>query len=43
MTELRRGLDDELLLSRQEFEQYVLDKWDWKEDFVNTSNIYKMS
>lgn len=38
---LKLSSDDEVWLDDRDYERYVLDKWDWKEQFVSTSNFYK--
>jgi len=34
------SVDDELVLSQQEFMQYVEDNWNWKSQFVSTTAFY---
>lgn len=33
--------ETEITLTHYDFSKYVRDEWDWKEDFVNISNMYK--
>jgi hypothetical protein len=37
---LEFGLAEEVELSAQEFSQYVMDKWAWKEQFTHSHQIY---
>lgn len=37
---LKMSQDDELVLSRNDFEAYVLDRWGWQADFASTSMQY---
>jgi hypothetical protein len=32
--------DDQLELDDRDYERYVLDKWDWKEQFLTSSRLY---
>jgi len=41
ITMLEMCVDTEVVIKSDEFACYVMDDWDWKDDFVNTSNIYK--
>lgn len=34
--------EDTVELDANEFEKYVLDNWEWKEDFLRKSNLYKI-
>lgn len=38
---LEMSVDDTITIKANEFACYVMDDWDWKADFLNTSNIYK--
>lgn len=38
---LEMSVDEELTIRSDEFACYVMDDWDWKEDFLNVSNVYK--
>jgi len=38
---LTMSVDEELSIRSDEFACYVMDNWEWKDDFVNVSNVYK--
>ena len=38
---LEMGIDDKILITAQEYSQFVMDDWGWKERFISTSNAYK--
>lgn len=38
---LAMSVDDTVLITAQEYSQFVMDDWGWKEKFVGTSNAYK--
>lgn len=40
LTMARMSVDDELELSEHEFGMYVMDQWDWKDAFVQTTSLY---
>ena len=35
--------EDTIVLDQREFNQFILDKWDWQYGFLNTANIYSSS
>jgi hypothetical protein len=37
---LKWHLEDDIELDRSEFQQYVLDEWNWTGNFVATSSLY---
>ena len=41
MLEMSIGSQENLDISAHEYQSYVMDDWDWKEHFINTSNMYK--
>jgi hypothetical protein len=38
---LKMSIDAEVIITNQEYSQYVMDDWGWKEKFIGTSNAYK--
>ena len=40
---LEMSVDDTIKLSAQEFEQYVMDRWVWKRQFLATNSMYSIS
>lgn len=38
---LEMSVDDTLTIRSDEFACFVMDDWDWKQDFLNTSMLYK--
>ena len=38
---LELSVDDVITLSETEFDQLVMDEWNWKQSFVATSSFYK--
>ena len=38
---LELSVDDVIILSETEFDQLVMDEWNWKQSFVATSSFYK--
>lgn len=43
ITMLEMSVDAELVLSYNEFQQYVMDKWHWKNEHVRTMAFYSKS
>lgn len=39
---LRMSVDNEVVISNQEYSHYVLDNWSWTENFKNDTMMYKM-
>jgi hypothetical protein len=37
---LEMSVDDEITMSARDFEQFVMDNWEWKRNFVETSAMY---
>lgn len=40
---LQEGTDNTLTLTASDFRRFVLDRWDWTDAFVSTSNAYGVS
>jgi hypothetical protein len=40
---LTMSLDDEIILTRSEFLNYIEDKWDWKSSYLAVSGVYTVS
>lgn len=38
---LKMSVDSTVIITNQEYSQYVMDDWGWKEKFIGTSNAYK--
>lgn len=40
---VKMSVNDEIELTHQEFQQYVMDDWSWKREFVATASNYTQS